>query len=87
MIDEDVAPLTDPEIQNLRTGKELFAELGITPTRPIKRGRPVSDTPKKPVTLRLDADIVEYFREGGKGWQTRINDALAKIVEEDKKAS
>ena len=40
------------------------------------RGRPVSMTPKRQVTLRLDADIVSRFRAGGPGWQTRINAAL-----------
>ncbi len=28
---------------------------------------------KKPVTLRLDADILAWFQRGGRGYQTRIN--------------
>lgn len=43
-----------------------------------KRGRPVSDCPKRQVTLRLDADVVSKFKATGKGWQTRINDTLKK---------
>jgi hypothetical protein len=27
-------------------------------------------------TLRLDADVLEYFRSAGPGFQTRINEAL-----------
>jgi uncharacterized protein (DUF4415 family) len=32
------------------------------------------------VTLRLDAKVLEHFREGGPGWQTRINEALRKAA-------
>jgi uncharacterized protein (DUF4415 family) len=31
---------------------------------------------KKPVTLRLDADVLDWFRSLGKGYQTRINSVL-----------
>jgi uncharacterized protein (DUF4415 family) len=43
-----------------------------------KRGRPPVEKPKKQVTLRLDADVVEIYRATGKGWQGRINTALRK---------
>jgi uncharacterized protein (DUF4415 family) len=33
---------------------------------------------KEQVTLRIDQDILEHFRDGGPGWQDRINDALRK---------
>jgi len=35
---------------------------------------------KEQVTLRIDQDVLEYFREGGPGWQDRINDALRKAA-------
>ena len=35
---------------------------------------------KTPVNIRLDADIVRYFRAGGPGYQTRINDVLKTFV-------
>lgn len=34
---------------------------------------PVPGTPKKSVTIRLDDDVVKWFRKQGKGWQTKIN--------------
>ena len=46
----------------------------------VKRGRPKAETPKVSTTIRLDADIVEHFRAGGPGWQTRLNDALRRAV-------
>jgi uncharacterized protein (DUF4415 family) len=41
---------------------------------------PVSEEAKTQVTLRLDADVVAAFKAGGAGWQTRMNEALAKAV-------
>ena len=32
--------------------------------------------PKKLLSLRLDADVVEWFRQQGPGYQTRINAVL-----------
>ena len=31
---------------------------------------------KELVSLRIDQDVLEYFQEGGPGWQDRINDVL-----------
>jgi uncharacterized protein (DUF4415 family) len=42
------------------------------------RGRPPVDLPKRLVSLRLDQDIVDAFRSGGPGWQSRINAVLRK---------
>lgn len=39
-------------------------------------GRPKSESPKVQLTVRYDADIVEAFKAGGDGWQTRMNSAL-----------
>ena len=35
---------------------------------------------KELVSLRIDQDVLEYFREGGSGWQDRINEALRKAA-------
>ena len=32
--------------------------------------------PKAQVTLRIDADVIQWFRERGRGYQTRINSIL-----------
>jgi uncharacterized protein (DUF4415 family) len=46
----------------------------------IRRGRPKSADRKEAVNLRLDADVLEFFRKTGPGWQTRINEALRKAA-------
>lgn len=44
-----------------------------------KRGRPAGSknaTSKAQIALRIDADVLEAYKQGGPGWQTRMNDAL-----------
>jgi uncharacterized protein (DUF4415 family) len=36
---------------------------------------------KKQVTLRIDPDVIEFFKKQGKGYQTMINAVLRKYVE------
>jgi len=40
---------------------------------------------KKPVTLRLDADVIAWFKKDGKRYQTRINAALRKVMDREMK--
>jgi uncharacterized protein (DUF4415 family) len=42
---------------------------------------------KKPITLRLDADVLSWFKGDGRGYQTRINKALRKIMTGERKRS
>ena len=42
--------------------------------RPV--GRPRASSPKQAVNLRLSQRVLDGFRAGGPGWQTRINAAL-----------
>ena len=35
---------------------------------------------REQVTLRIDQDVLEWFQEGGPGWQDRINEALRKAA-------
>lgn len=48
--------------------------------RLVRRGRPPSRSPKQPVSVRLDADVLAHFRRAGPGWQSRINAALRKAA-------
>jgi len=59
-------------------GKGPLASLPAWPGyyRPIKR----------PVTLRLDADVLAWFQRQGRGYQTRINRALRKLMMDERKS-
>lgn len=52
----------------------------IERTAVFTRGRPKSDNPKVAQTLRLDAEVLAYFKGTGVGWQTRMNEALRKAA-------
>ncbi len=53
--------------------------------RPVlKRGRGPQKAPTKVLTsIRLDADVIAFFRSRGRGYQTRINEILRKSVAKD----
>lgn len=47
----------------------------------VRRGRPAGSS-KISTTVRFDADVINAFRNGGKGWQTRMNSALREWITE-----
>lgn len=59
----------------IRPATGYLAREGVKPGRPPQR-----DRAKQQVTLRLDPDVIAKFREGGPGWQSRMNEALRKAA-------
>jgi uncharacterized protein (DUF4415 family) len=56
---------------------EMFAR-GV-----VRRGyKPII---KKQLTLRLDSDVVEWFKKQGRGYQTKMNALLRAYMEESKR--
>jgi len=45
----------------------------------------VVPAPKTSISIRLDADIVDFFKATGKGYQTRINAVLRHYMDEQGK--
>ncbi len=43
--------------------------------------RPVKET----ITIRLDADVLDWLKQGGKGYQTRVNKILRAVMEQQRK--
>ena len=54
---------------------ELTEEM-LAGARVKKGGRPISPNPRKLITLRLPADVIERWRATGPGWQTRMAERL-----------
>ena len=78
--DPDDAPeLTDDVFDRaeLKHGDQVLRPAQGTLTR---RGRPRLENPKRQVTLRLDADLIDRLRRSGPGWQSRVNEILRKAV-------
>ncbi|KAI93267.1 hypothetical protein T281_17720 [Rhodomicrobium udaipurense JA643] len=46
----------------------------------VQRGRPKALAPKISTTIRLSPDVIEHFKKGGPGWQSRIDEALRKVA-------
>ena len=44
-----------------------------------KGGRPLSTNPRKLISLRLPADVIELWKATGPGWQTRMAERLSKV--------
>ena len=65
---DDQVDLTDPDAPEVRDWSK--ARRGVL-FRPVKQ----------PVTIRLDADLVAWFKDQGDSYQTRINSALREYVE------
>lgn len=42
-------------------------------------GRPLSENPRKQLTLRLPTDVIERWKATGPGWQTRMAERLSKV--------
>jgi uncharacterized protein (DUF4415 family) len=43
-------------------------------------GLPPIPENKQQITLRIDADVLDWFKATGKGYQTRMNDELRRFV-------
>ena len=71
---EDETPHDAPEAEPL--GEDFW-----------KQARVVVPGPKTSVHLRLDADIVEWFRAQGRGHLTRMNAVLRAYVDAHRRSS
>lgn len=61
----------------LKYWESATAHEGVTELR-AKRGRPVLQPGdrKEQIALRVDKDVLEWYRAQGAGWQTRMNAVL-----------
>lgn len=90
-LDKDAPEATDAWFANARPAAEMLGDLlGQNVAQEMlkpKRGRPALARPKAHVNIRLDADVLEAFKETGSGWQTRLNNALRDWLKSHSKAS
>ena len=62
---------------SLRSWEGAIAHEGVADLR-AKRGRPAkaAGDRKEQIALRVDEDVLEWYRAQGPGWQTRMNAVL-----------
>ena len=75
--DPDARELTERDFARMRPAAEVLPN--IVNTWRKGRGRQKAPT-KEQTTIRLDADLLAYFRASGPGWQTRINNTLREAI-------
>lgn len=82
--------MTEEEMQALRDLCDEDIDYSDIPPLPRTGWRRVSDLipaeNKQQITLRLDADVIAFFRGTGRRYQSRINAALRDYVNAQKKA-
>jgi len=87
--DDPIDLVDDPEnpewtVEDFRNGRS-WEELSDLEKSVFKRprGRPTIEAPKKLVSLRLDAEVLEALEASGPGWRQRINDILKAALKDD----
>ncbi len=86
MIDEENPEWTAEMFANARPAREVLPEIfGKEMAEEMltrKPGRPLGSGVKVAQNIRFDGEILEVFKATGKGWQTRINEALRVYLKE-----
>ena len=81
--DEDNPEWTREDMAKARPAAEVLPKyIGQKATDELLqqqgRGRPPKGDRKVNQTLRIDPEVLEAYRQEGKGWQTHINEVLRK---------
>ena len=73
----DSPELTKADFAKAKRFSEVFPDLSAS----IRKGRGRNKSPTKElVSIRLSKNVIEYFKKGSDGWQTRIDETLQKAV-------
>jgi uncharacterized protein (DUF4415 family) len=84
--------MTDEQRKRLLEMKDEDIDYSDAPPSPpdavwTRPGRLIPDGNKKQITVRLDADVLEFFKKTGTRYQSRINAALREYMKANEKAS
>lgn len=76
---DDNPEWTEEDFARARPASEIMPPHVLAALVRKPMGRPPGSN-KEQVTLRLDSEVVARFRQDGQGWQTKVNEALRKVV-------
>jgi uncharacterized protein (DUF4415 family) len=84
--DEENPEITLEQMRRARPALEWIAEqFGPEAAEALRRGRGRPAKPDRKVnqTLRLDPDVLAWFKRRGPGWQARMNAVLRSFMEKN----
>ncbi|MCM1528342.1 MAG: BrnA antitoxin family protein [Bacteroides sp.] len=76
MIDDENPEWTEEDFRNAMNFSEIHEVV-----KQHFRGKQKKPL-KIPTTIRLSENVIEHFKKTGKGWQTRIDEALVELVKQ-----
>jgi uncharacterized protein (DUF4415 family) len=79
MPDKENSEFTAADFKRARRVEDIPALAHLSKRKRGERGLQKAPT-KEPVSIRLDSNVVEYFRGHGQGWQSEINEVLVHTV-------
>ena len=75
MTDEEITRAAEADTDNLPLDDPFFATARRLPPSALLKEA------KQQITLRIDADVLEWFRASGSGYQSRMNAVLKAYVQ------
>ncbi|MDR1113538.1 MAG: BrnA antitoxin family protein [Candidatus Margulisbacteria bacterium] len=78
-----VSKMSKKQLDDFRKEEEEY-EVSFLGVKKFKRGsvlgRPKKDFPKEKINIRFDHDVARALRSLGRGWSTRVNDTMRKVL-------
>ena len=74
--DPDTFELDDAWFARALPAREFFSPETYAKLCSMRQRGPKEKPLKVPTTIRFDADVLEALKASGKGWQTRVNQAV-----------
>ena len=89
--DGEVRELTHTDFRAMRPASEVLSpklwELIQEHKKTIGQRGPQKAPTKIPVTVRYSPEVISYFKNTGRGWQTKMDDALREWIKKHKPAA
>lgn len=87
VVDRDNPEWSDRDFAEARPPEEVLPPEILAQFPNTKRaGRPKAEAAKEHVSLRLAPDVLGYWKAKGKGWQSLVEAALRRTMEEERRA-
>ncbi len=79
-----ISPKRLQEIEAIRDAEIDYSDIPEADESFWKRAELQMPQPKKGIYVRLDADVIDWLKSGGRGYQTRMNAMLRALMESDR---